>query len=41
MLKLQQEGIEQTAIHNHLLGELQRVLYMHTEGHGDPIALAR
>jgi hypothetical protein len=41
MLKLQQEGIEQTAIHNHLLGESPRVLYMHIEGHGDPVALAR
>ena len=41
MLKLQQEGIEQTAIHNHLLGESPRVLYMHIEGHGDPVTLAR
>jgi Domain of Unknown Function (DUF1259) len=41
MLKLQQEGIEQTAIHNHLLGESPRVIYMHIEGHGDPVALAR
>src|SRR5258707_8695573 len=41
MLKLQQEGIEQTAIHNHLLSESPRVLYMHIEGHGDPVALAR
>ena len=41
MLKLRQEGIEQTAIHNHLLGESPRVLYMHIEGHGDPVALAR
>jgi hypothetical protein len=41
MSKLQQEGIEQTAIHNHLLGESPRVLYMHVEGHGDPVALAR
>jgi hypothetical protein len=41
MLKLQQEGIEQTASHNHLLGESPRVLYMHIEGHGDPVALAR
>jgi hypothetical protein len=40
MLKLQQEGIEQTAIHNHLLSESPRVLYMHIEGHGDPVALA-
>ncbi|MBB5319332.1 DUF1259 domain-containing protein [Tunturiibacter empetritectus] len=38
MLKLQQEGIEQTSIHNHLLGESPRVIYMHIEGHGDPVA---
>jgi hypothetical protein len=41
MLKLQQAGIEQTAIHNHLLGESPRVIYMHIEGHGDSVALAR
>jgi len=40
MLKLQQEGIEQTSIHNHLLGEVPRVLYMHIEGHGDAVQLA-
>jgi hypothetical protein len=38
MLKLQQAGIEQTAIHNHLLGESPRVIYMHIEGHGDSVA---
>src|SRR5882757_4634437 len=32
MLKLQQQGIEQTSIHNHLLGESPRVIYMHIEG---------
>src|SRR6266446_3194501 len=41
MLKLQQEKIEQSAIHNHLLGESPRVIYMHIEGHGDPAVLAR
>jgi len=41
MLKLQQQGIEQTSIHNHLLGESPRVIYMHITGHGDPVALAR
>jgi biotin operon repressor len=40
MLKLQQQGIEQTSIHNHLLGESPRVIYMHIAGHGDPVALA-
>ena len=41
MLKLQQEGIEQTAIHNHLLYETPRVMYMHVEGQGDPVKLAK
>jgi hypothetical protein len=41
MLKLQQAAIDQTAIHNHLLGESPRVIYMHIEGHGDSVALAR
>jgi hypothetical protein len=41
MLKLQQEGIEQTAIHNHLLHETPRVLYMHIEGHGNATQLAK
>lgn len=35
MLKLQQEGIEQTSIHNHLLGETPHIIYMHIYGHGD------
>jgi hypothetical protein len=40
MQKLQQEGIAQTALHNHLLNESPRVLYMHIAGHGDPAKLA-
>src|SRR4051812_28608013 len=40
MLALQQGGVEQTALHNHLVGESPRVLYMHIEGHGDPVGLA-
>ena len=40
MAKLQQEGIEETAIHNHLLNESPRVLYMHVAGHGDAAKLA-
>src|SRR5918912_2442163 len=39
MLALQQGGVEQTALHNHLLGESPRVLYMHVGGHGDPVRL--
>jgi hypothetical protein len=41
MLSLQQNGIEQSAIHNHLLGESPRVVYMHIEGRGDPVVLAK
>ncbi len=41
MTKLQQEGIEQTAVHNHLLNESPRVMYMHIEGRGDAVKLAR
>ena len=40
MEKLQQDGIEQTALHNHLLDESPRVMYMHVSGHGDPVKLA-
>jgi hypothetical protein len=41
MLKLQQEGVQETAIHNHLLHETPRVMYMHIEGHGDPVKVAK
>jgi hypothetical protein len=38
--KLQEGGIEQTAIHHHIIGETPRVLYVHVHGHGDPVAIA-
>jgi Domain of Unknown Function (DUF1259) len=38
---LQAGGIEQSALHNHVLGESPRVLYLHFGGHGDAVALAR
>ena len=38
---LQKGGIEQTALHNHLLGESPDVMYVHFMGHGDAAALAR
>ena len=41
MMKLQQEGIQQTAIHNHLLHETPRVTYMHIEGHSDPVKMGK
>jgi surface antigen len=40
MTKLQAGGVEQTALHNHLLHESPRVLYMHIHAHGDPVKLA-
>src|SRR6476469_8948240 len=39
--KLQKEGIEVTAIHNHLQHETPRVIYVHIEGHGGAAKLAR
>ena len=38
--KLQDGGIEQTALHNHLLHESPRVMYMHIGGRGTPTRLA-
>src|SRR2546426_1871454 len=38
--KLQEGGIEQTALHNHVLHESPRVMYMHIGGHGSPARLA-
>ncbi|HEY5174751.1 MAG TPA: DUF1259 domain-containing protein [Terriglobales bacterium] len=40
MLKLQQGGIEQTALHNHLLHESPRVMYMHIAARGNAVQLA-
>jgi hypothetical protein len=34
-------GVEVTAIHNHLLGESPKIIYVHMGGHGDPVKLAR
>ena len=38
--RLQQGGIEQTGLHNHILHESPRVMYMHIRGRGDPVKLA-
>jgi hypothetical protein len=38
---LQAGGVEQTAIHHHILHESPRLIYMHIHGHGHPIAIAR
>jgi hypothetical protein len=40
LAKLQQGGIEQTAIHHHLVGESPRVLYVHIHAHGNPLSIA-
>jgi hypothetical protein len=40
LVKLQEGGIEQTALHNHLLHEAPHVMYMHIAGHGTPPRLA-
>jgi hypothetical protein len=41
LLRLQQGGVAQTAIHHHVMRESPRVLYVHVHGHGDPLAVAR
>ena len=41
MRALQQGGVEQTALHNHLRGESPHVMYMHIMGNGKPEAIAR
>jgi hypothetical protein len=41
MQRLQQEGVEQTALHNHLQGESPHVMYMHIAAHGDEAKLAQ
>jgi hypothetical protein len=40
MLALQENGLEITALHNHVLHETPRVMYMHIAGHGDAVKLA-
>jgi hypothetical protein len=41
MTKLQQGGVEQTALHNHVLGESPRVMYMHIHAMGDAAKIAQ
>lgn len=40
MSALQEEGLHITALHNHVLHETPRVMYMHIQGHGDAAKLA-
>lgn len=41
MTRLQQSGIEQTALHNHIPDPSPRILYMHIQGQGNPVKLAQ
>jgi Domain of Unknown Function (DUF1259) len=41
MRELQERGIEITALHNHLISESPHVVYMHIEGHGEAVQMAR
>ncbi len=41
MAALQRGGVEQTALHNHLLHETPRVMYMHITAHGDATKIAQ
>ena len=38
--KLQEGGVQQTAIHHHITQESPRVLYVHIHAHGDPVQIA-
>src|SRR5215470_1389578 len=40
MTKMIENGIEITAVHNHLLRGSPATFYMHISGHGDPVKLA-
>jgi hypothetical protein len=40
MRALQQRGVDQTALHNHVLKESPRVMYLHVHGRGDPVRIA-
>jgi hypothetical protein len=38
---LQKGGVQQSALHNHLIGETPRVMYLHITAHGDASRIAR
>ena len=40
MLALQAGGVDQTAVHNHLLGESPHIIYVHISAHGDEARIA-
>ena len=41
MMKLQEGGIHESAVHNHLIGDSPHVMYMHIASHGDAIQMAK
>jgi Domain of Unknown Function (DUF1259) len=41
MMKLQEGGIQESAVHNHLIGESPHVMYMHIASHGDAVQMAK
>jgi len=41
LTKLQQGGVETTALHNHMLNESPRVMYMHIHAMGDAVTIAK
>jgi hypothetical protein len=38
---LQAGGVEQTAVHHHILGETPRIIYVHVHAHGDAVKIAQ
>ncbi|MGH7702937.1 MAG: DUF1259 domain-containing protein [Gemmatimonadales bacterium] len=40
LARLREGGFRVTAIHNHLIGEVPRIVFVHYEGHGAPLPLA-
>jgi hypothetical protein len=41
MNELFNQGMQVSALHNHLLGESPRIMYLHIQGHGNPVQLAK
>lgn len=40
LARLQEGGVQQTAIHHHIILESPRIVYVHLHGHGDPMTIA-
>lgn len=39
--RLQDGGVDQTAVHHHVIRESPRLLYVHVSAHGDPVRIAQ